>query len=91
MLDEWMKLPDEEANAVVAEVAREVAARRDAGAVVPINPFKADPKYAELPKERFVQVVLGSHEYLLTAIEAWAGDIVMRYGLDAMFEFQWNL
>ena len=34
---------------------------------------------------------MGSHEYLLTAIEGWAGDIVMRYGLDAMFDFQWEL
>jgi hypothetical protein len=28
---------------------------------------------------------------LLTVIEAWAAAIVMRYGLDAMFEFQWSL
>jgi hypothetical protein len=86
-----MKLPDNEADAVVAEVEREVAARREDGGVVTINPFKADPKYLEYPKERLVALAMGSHEYLLTVIEAWAGDIVMRYGLDAMFDFQWAL
>jgi hypothetical protein len=91
MLDEWMGLPDDEAEAVVAEVEREVAARREDGGVVTINPFKPDQKYIDHPKDRLVRLVLGSHEYLLTAIEAWAGDIVMRYGLDAMFEFQWDL
>ena len=91
MLDEWLQLPDDEAEAVVADVAHEVAARGEDGSVVTINPFKADPKYVDYSKERLVQVVLGSHEYLLTAIEAWAGDVVMRYGLDAMFDFQWAL
>jgi hypothetical protein len=88
MLDEWRPLPDGQADAVVAEVTREVAARHEDGGVVTINPFKADPKYVEYPKEALVQLVLGSHEYLLTAIEAWAGAVVMRYGLDAMFDFQ---
>jgi hypothetical protein len=91
MLDEWMGLPDDAADAVVATVAGEVSDRRERGGVVTINPFKADPKYAGYPKERLLKLVFGSHEYLLTAIEAWAGDIVMRYGLDAMFDFQWAL
>lgn len=88
MLDEWLQLPDDETDAVVAEVTGEVALRREDGGVVTVNPFKADPKYLASPNDRLVQVVLGSHEYLLTAIEAWAGDAVMRYGLDAMFAFQ---
>src|SRR5262249_9969302 len=50
MLGEWMQLSDDEADGVVAEVAREVAARHDDGGVVTINPFRADPKYAELSK-----------------------------------------
>ncbi|HYB39357.1 MAG TPA: hypothetical protein VEF72_28970 [Mycobacterium sp.] len=91
MLDEWAPCTDDEADAAVAEVAREVEARRDDGGVVTINPFQADPKYVDLPKEQLVRFVLGSHEYLLTAIEAWAGDVVMRYGLDEMFKFQWDL
>ena len=91
MLDEWAPCTDDEADAAVAEVAREVEARRDDGGVVTINPFQADPKYVDLPKEQLVRFALGSHEYLLTAIEAWAGDVVMRYGLDEMFKFQWDL
>ena len=91
MIGEWMVLPDDEADAVVTEVEREVAARCDDGGTVTINPFKSDPKYLEHPKDQLVNLALGSHEYLLTVIEAWAAAIVMRYGLDAMFEFQWSL
>ena len=91
ILDDWTELSDADADAAVAEVTGAVAARRADGGVVTVNPFRADPRYAEYPKEQLVRLVLGSHEYLLTAIEAWAGDIVMRYGLDAMFEFQWAL
>jgi hypothetical protein len=91
MLQEWMGVPAARADAITAEVAAEVEARTADGGVVLINPFRADPAYADLPKEKLVKWALGSHEYLLTAIEGWAGDIVIRYGLDAMFEFQWNL
>ena len=42
-------------------------------------------------KERLVKLALGSHEYLLAAIESWAFAIVMRDGLDEMFAFQWAL
>ena len=70
MIDEWMELPDNGADAVVADVEREVAARRENGGVVTISPFKVDPKYLEYPKERLVKLALGSHEYLLTVIEA---------------------
>jgi hypothetical protein len=91
ILGDRTELSDADADAAVAELADAVAARRADGGVVTANPFRADPRYADYPKERLVRLVLGSHEYLLTAIEAWAGDIVMRYGLDAMFEFQWAL
>jgi len=91
MLEEWMEIPGEQAEALTAEVAAEVAARKADGGVVTINPFAADRVSAEWPKEKLVKWALGSHEYLLTAIEGWAGDIVIRHGLDAMFEFQWNL
>ena len=91
MLEEWMDVPADQAGALAAEVAADVTARRADGGVVTINPFRADPAYVELPKEKLVKWALGSHEYLLTAIEGWAGDIVIRYGLDAMFDFQWNL
>jgi hypothetical protein len=38
-----------------------------------------------------VKLALGSHEFLLAAIESWAFAIVMRDGLDEMFAFQWTL
>ena len=91
MLEEWMQLPAEKAEAVVAEVTAEVAARQADGGVVTINPFEPSPDLVGRPKEQLVKLVLGSHEFLLTAIEGWAGDIVIRYGLDAMFAIQWDL
>lgn len=91
MLEEWMELPADKAEAVVAEVTAEVAARQADGGVVTINPFRPGPELVDRPKEHLVKLVLGSHEFLLTAIEGWAGDIVIRYGLDAMFDIQWDL
>jgi hypothetical protein len=91
MFVEWMEVPADRADALTAEVTAELAARQADGGIVTINPFRADPSLAELPKDKLVKWVLGSHEYLLTAIEGWAGDVVIRYGLDAMFEFQWDL
>jgi hypothetical protein len=90
MFEEWMEIPADRAEVLVAEVAHEVAARKGGG-IVTINPFRAASTDIHLPKEKLVAWTLGSHEYLLTAIEGWAGDIVMRYGLDAMFEIQWDL
>ena len=91
IIDEWMAVTADEAASLVKRVTDDVIARQADGGVVTINPFRADPKLVDLPKERLVNLVLGSHEYLLTAIEGWAGDIVIRYGLDAMFDFQWEL
>jgi hypothetical protein len=42
-------------------------------------------------KEQLVTWLLGAHEYLLQCIEAWAAQIVVRYGLDAMFDIQYTL
>ena len=91
MFVEWMEVSTERADALVADVMADLAARQADGGIVTINPFRADPSFAQLPKDKLVKWVLGSHEYLLTAIEGWAGDVVIRYGLDAMFEFQWDL
>jgi hypothetical protein len=44
-----------------------------------------------LTKEQLVQWILGAHEYLLQCIEAWAAQIVVRYGLDVMFDIQFQL
>ncbi len=79
------------AEGLAAEVADEIAARKEEGGVVTINPFRAEMIDVASSKEKLVKWALGSHEYLLTAIEGWAGDIVIRYGLDAMFDIQWGL
>ncbi|MGD0882845.1 MAG: hypothetical protein ABSB09_14865 [Acidimicrobiales bacterium] len=91
MFEEWMDSTTDEAEALLAEVTSEVTARSEDGGVVTINPFRAESAGVDLPKEKLVRWALGSHEYLLTAIEGWAGDIVIRYGLDAMFDIQWDL
>jgi hypothetical protein len=44
-----------------------------------------------LPKPELVRWLLGSHEYLLQCIEAWATQITVRYGLDTMFDIQYAL
>jgi hypothetical protein len=59
--------------------------------VVQFNPFKPDPRYSECDKERLVNMLLGSHEFFLLVIEAWAAEVVVRYGLDQMFDIQWAL
>jgi hypothetical protein len=55
------------------------------------GPFSAQPELAELSKEQLVTWLLGAHEYLLQCIEAWAAQIVVRYGLDVMFDIQYTL
>ena len=46
---------------------------------------------SSLSKPQLVTWFLGSHEYLLQCIEAWATQITVRYGLDVMFDIQWTL
>jgi hypothetical protein len=46
---------------------------------------------AELSKPELVTWLLGSHEFLLQCIEAWATQITVRSGLDMMFSIQWTL
>jgi hypothetical protein len=53
--------------------------------------FTPDPNTVDLTKEQLVTWFLGSHEYLLQCIEAWATQITVRYGLDQMFDIQWTL
>jgi hypothetical protein len=91
MIDEWMELTGDEAEALVTKTQDEVAARVAAGGVVLVNPYAPEPAWAKYSKERLVKLALGSHEYLLLAIESWALAIVMRDGLDEMFAFQWAL
>jgi hypothetical protein len=53
--------------------------------------FTPGPNPVDLPKEQLVTWFLGSHEYLLQCIEAWAAQVTVRYGLDEMFDIQYTL
>ena len=53
--------------------------------------FTPNAQTVELSKPEIVKWLLGSHEYLLQCIEAWATQITLRYGLDVMFDIQWTL
>lgn len=60
----------------------------DAG-IVTFTPFRPDARYAGCDKQRLASMLLGSHEFFLLVIESWAAQIVVRYGLDEMFDIQW--
>ncbi len=76
----------------VTDVNQQVAeADRPTTRVVVTGLFSPRPELVELPKPALVTWLLGSHEYLLQCIEAWAAQIVVRYGLDVMFDIQWTL
>jgi hypothetical protein len=53
--------------------------------------FTPNSSAVKLSKPELVTWLLGSHEYLLQCIEAWATQITLRYGLDVMFDIQWTL
>ena len=53
--------------------------------------FTPRPGMLELSKAKLVTWLLGSHEYLLQCIEGWAAQIVVRTGLDDMFDIQFTL
>lgn len=54
--------------------------------------FTPDPEVvAGLAKPELVRWLLGSHEYLLQCIEAWATQVIVREGLDEMFDIQYAL
>jgi hypothetical protein len=72
-------------NAAVAEADRPTTRVEYTGL------FSAHRRSDELTKPQLVTWVLGAHEYLLQCIEAWATQITVRYGLDVMFDIQWNL
>jgi hypothetical protein len=66
-------------------------ADRPSTRVVYTGLFTARPGTNALTKEELVTWLLGSHEYLLQCIEAWATQITVRYGLDVMFDIQFTL
>jgi hypothetical protein len=75
----------EDPNQRVAEADR--ASTR----VVYTGLFTPGPDTRELAKEQLVTWFLGSHEYLLQCIEAWATQVILRDGLDTMFDIQYAL
>jgi hypothetical protein len=75
----------EDPNQRVPEDAR-VATR-----VIYTGLFTAPPSAVDLSKKQLVTWFLGSHEYLLQCIEAWATQVIVRYGLDTMFDIQYTL
>ncbi len=48
--------------------------------------FTPRAETADLDKPALVTWFLGSHEFLLQCIEAWATQITVRFGLDVMFD-----
>jgi hypothetical protein len=91
MTDSWMQMTEGETDDLLARTEADVAAQLAARRTVLVNPYKPDPEWVHYSKGRLVKLALGSHEYLLAAIESWAFAIVMRDGLDEMFAFQWAL
>jgi hypothetical protein len=53
--------------------------------------FTPGPGAEDLTKEQLVTWLLGSHEHLLQCIEAWATQVIVRSGLDEMFDIQYTL
>ena len=72
-------------NAAVPE------SKRASTRVIYTGLFSPRPDLDELSKEALVTWLLGAHEYLLQCIEGWAAQIVVRYGLDSMFDIQYAL
>jgi hypothetical protein len=70
---------------------RVAEADRASTRVVYTGLFTPGPDTGELTKSQLVTWFLGSHEYLLQCIEAWATQVILRYGLDTMFDIQYTL
>jgi hypothetical protein len=54
-------------------------------------PFGPQPDFVALPKEQLVQMLLGSHEYILACNQAVAMQVVIRHSLDEMFSISWDI
>jgi hypothetical protein len=95
----WTELIHPEIDRWVAEFLPEGTAYEDPNQAVPEEerphtrvdhrgPFTPGPETAALSKPQLVRWLLGSHEYLLQCIEAWATQVILRHGLDEMFDIQ---
>jgi len=80
------------AGTVYEDPNRDVPETERAGTrVIYTGLFTPNASTVALSKPEIVTWLLGSHEYLLQCIEAWATQITIRYGLDVMFDIQWTL
>jgi hypothetical protein len=94
VVPELMRMKDEflPAGAFYEDLNQQVREEdRPTTRVVYTGLFTPRADNVELTKEQLVTWVLGSHEYLLQCIEAWATQITVRYGLDVMFDIQYTL
>jgi len=67
------------------------AAQRVGTRVTYTGLFTPPADWSRLTKKQLVTWLLGSHEFLLQCIEAWATQITVRYGLDVLFDIQFTL
>jgi hypothetical protein len=82
-LPDWIDYTDPNAAVAIED--------RPGTRVVYTGLFSPHDRAIELDKPSLVRWVLGSHEYLLQCIEAWATQITVRYSLDEMFDIQYTL
>ena len=90
-IDRWLEefLPE---GTVFTDVNQDVAeADRPSTRVTYRGLFTPGTDTVELSKPELVRWLLGSHEYLLQCIEAWASQLVVSDGLDEMFDIQYTL
>ena len=85
------RVPARRHRPTTIRTSRFAEADRATTRVVYTGLFTPRPDAVDLTKEQLVTWFLGSHEYLLQCIEAWATQIVVRYSLDEMFDIQWTL
>ena len=94
MLREFLPTPWAEERLAAADLDRYVGDRPEGDADLGIDyggPFAPDPAMLDWTKEQLVQIVLGSHEYILQCNQGVSMHIVMRHGFDAMFPIAWNI
>ena len=93
MLREFLPGSYVDARLEAAQLGRYVGARPD-GDDLGIDyegPFAPDPSMTDLSKEELVQILLGSHEYILQCNQGVSMHIVLRHGFGEMFPIAWTI